>query len=129
MLTAVGLEEEAGLKQVDYTYWRDPLQYTDGYEIMAFAVDEAVWNPPDSRSREPKVTGVDVIATALDIDLNADGISDLSLGGENCGVWFFEDHRSDRPFDQQDFYFAYCDENYENDVVLFIYRGHSFYGI
>ena len=129
MLHAVGLDDGAGLQQVDYAYWRDPLKYVDGYEIMAFAVDEAVWNPPDSWTKATKLTSIDSIATELGIDLNMKAILNLSLGGENCGVWFFADHRADRPFDQQDFYFAYCDETYRNNVVLFVYRGHSLYGI
>ena len=96
---------------------------------MAFAVDEAVWNPPDSWTKATKLTSIDSIATELGIALNMKAILNLSLGGENCGAWFFADHRVDRPFDQQDFYFAYCDETYRNNVVLFVYRGHSLYGI
>ena len=79
--------------------------------------------------KQPKLTSIDSIATELGIALNMKAILNLSLGGENCGVWFFADHRVDRPFDQQDFYFAYCDETYRNNVVLFVYRGHSLYGI
>ena len=34
MLKAVRLENTAGLRQIDYTNWSDPLRYKDGYEIM-----------------------------------------------------------------------------------------------
>ena len=96
---------------------------------MAFAVDEAAWSPPANWTKEPKPTSVNIIAAELGISLNTDAILNLSLGGENCGTWFFADHRSDNPFNQQDFYFAYCDETYKNNVILFIYRGHSLYGL
>ena len=129
MLRAAGLADGMGLQQVDYSYWRDPFKYVDGYEIMAFAVDKAVWTPPDSWTKTTQIVSVDSVATELGINLNMEAILNLSLGGENCGVWFFVDHRSDRPFEQQDFYFAYCDETYRNNVVLFVYRGHSLYGI
>jgi len=129
MLRAVGLTDGVGLQRVDYSYWKDPLKYVDGYGIMAFAVDEAAWSPPANWTKEPKPTSVNIIAAELGISLNTDAILNLSLGGENCGTWFFADHRSDNPFNQQDFYFAYCDETYKSNVILFIYRGHSLYGL
>ena len=129
MLQAVGLGESTGLRQEDYAYWCDPLKYIDGYEIMAFAVDEAVWSAPDSWNTEMQLASVDAIAAKLGININTDAILNLSLGGENCGTWFFVDNRANRTFDEQDFYFAYCDETYSDSVVLFIYRGHHMYWI
>ena len=129
MLHAVGLDESTGLRQVDYAYWCDPLKYVDGYEIMAFAVDEAGWSTPDRWNTETQLASVDDIAANLGININTDAILNLSLGGENCGTWFFVDNRANRPFDEQDFYFVYCDETYSNSIVLFIYRGHHLYGI
>lgn len=129
MLQAVGLDRSAGLTQANYAYWCDPMKYVDGYEIIAFAVDEAVWSAPDSWNTEMQLASVDDIAAKLGININTDAILNLSLGGENCGTWFFVDRRTERPFDEQDFYFAYCDETYSDSIVLFIYRGHHLYGI
>lgn len=129
MLQAVGLDESAGLTQIDYAYWCDPLKYTDGYEIIAFAVNEETWTTPDGWFRNAELTSVDDIADELVISVNTDAILNLSLGGENCGTWYFVDNRADRPFDEQDFYFAYCDDTFSNSVVLFIYRGHHLWGL
>lgn len=129
MLQTVGLDESYGLKQVDYSYWHDPLKYGDGYEIMVFASDDKSWMPPESWIEESDHVSVDAIAGEIGIGLNTNAILDLSLGGERCRAWFFADHRSDRPFNEQDFYFAYCDETYSNRVVVFIYRGHHLYGM
>lgn len=129
MLKAVGLGESAGLTKVDYVYWCDPLKYTDGYEVMAFAVDEAIWRPPDNWNRKVPPESVDDIAAELKISMNTNVILDLGLGGMNCGTWYFADNRAERPFDEQDFFFAYCDEIYGNGVVLFVYRGHHLWGL
>ena len=129
MLKTVGLDESYGLKQVDYSCWRDPLRYGDGYEIMVFAINDESWIPPESWIEESEHVSVDEIAGEIGIGLNTNAILDLSLGGERCKAWFFTDHRTDRPFSEQDFYFAYCDETYGNRVVVFIYRGHHLYGM
>ena len=129
MLKTVGLDESYGLKQVDYSYWRDPLKYGGGYEIMVFVSDDQSWIPPESWIDESEHVSVGAIAGEIGIGLNINAILDLSLGGERCKAWFFADHRADRPFNEQDFYFAYCDETYSNRVVVFIYRGHHLYGI
>ena len=129
MLQTVGLDESYGLKQVDYSCWRDPLRYGDGYEIMVSAINDESWIPPESWIEESEHVSVDEIAGEIGIGLNTNAILDLSLGGERCKAWFFADHRSDRPFNERDFYFAYCDETYNNRVVVFIYRGHHLYGM
>ena len=61
MLQTVGLDESYGLKQVDYSCWRDPLKYGDGYEIMVFASDEKSWIPPANWLDEPEHVGVNTI--------------------------------------------------------------------
>lgn len=129
MLRMVDLENASGLKQVDYAYWRDPLKYGHGYEIMTFTVEDVLWSPPGSWSIEAVQDSIDTVANRLGIELNSNAILNLSLGGTDCKSWFFADQRANRPFDEQDFYFAYCDETYENRKVIFVYRGHHLYGL
>ena len=129
MLQAVGLDGVPGLRQVDYARWHDPLQYTDGYEIMAFAIDEALWQAPAGWTEEAGGIDVSGLAGRLAAQVNTDAILNLSLGGMNCHAWFFADHRDGRPFDEQEFYLAWCDATYPDSMVVFIYRGHHLYGL
>ena len=129
MLRAVGLQEMSGLTKTDHVYWRDWLQYADGYEIAVFAVDEAQWNTPETWTREIDAVYVNDLADQLGVDIHSDAIFDLSLGGLEGSSWIFVDNRADRPFDQQDFYLAYLDDTYHQSKLVFIYRGHHLYGV
>ncbi len=129
MLNAVRLENAAGLRQVDYTNWSDPLRYKDGYEIMAFAVDEQSWKLPEEWTREADITDLSVLEESLHISLDYQGILGLSLGGYECSAWFFADRRdAEKPFDQRDYYLGYLYNSYE-DELIFIYHGHHLYGL
>ena len=128
MLRSVGLDRITDIKQIDYACWNDALKYTDGYEIMVFTVEPSQWHVPTDWTVEETLVDIDKPAAEVDISLNTDAILDLSLGGMNCSSWYFVDNRAEGSFDQQDFYFAYCDDTYDNNIVIFIYRGHHLYG-
>lgn len=129
MLRSVGLEGIPGLKQIDYAYWRDPLKYGAGYEIMAFSVDASSWDLPAEWTNEGADIDINELADRLGVYLNTNAIADLGLGGMNCSSWYFADNRADRPFDEQDFYFAYYDDTDKDRAILFVYRGHHLYGM
>lgn len=123
LLAAVDLDQTPGLKQIDYAYWYDWLQYTDGYEIMAFSVDETQWKMPATWTACDTAVDIDDIAAQMGISLNTNAIFNLSLGGYDCTAWYFADNRADRPTSEQEFYFAYC---YGGDLI-FVYRGHHLF--
>ncbi|MBR6570853.1 MAG: hypothetical protein IKK75_10420 [Clostridia bacterium] len=127
MLRAVRLEN-AGLERVDYTYFRDFLQYADGYEIAVFRIDSSQWIAPDSWTRFEASRPVAEVAEELGIALNANSILDLSVGGEACQAYCFVDRREAESFDEREYYFAYCEEAY-GKILVVIYRGHHLYGI
>lgn len=72
---------------------------------------------------------IDELALKLGIKINTDKILDLSLGGADCSSYCIVDNRSAQPFEEQDYYFAYCDDTYPDNPVIFIYRGHHLYGL
>ncbi|MBR5288626.1 MAG: hypothetical protein IKU34_08595 [Clostridia bacterium] len=129
MLKAVSLQDMRGLKQISYTYWKDILKYGDGYEIMTFLADGAQWNPPDHWMVATAHKNIEELATELEADINTDALLKQDSGRITCESWFFVDNRNNRPFDEQDFYFAYCDETNNGDRLITIYRGHHLYGI
>ena len=129
MLKAVRLENAAGLRQIDYTNWSDPLRYKDGYEIMAFSVDEQSWKMPEEWTREADTTDLSDLEESLHISLDYQGIWGLSLGGVDCSAWYFTDGRNtEKPFDQRDFYLGYLNNNIGKKLI-FIYHGHHLHGI
>ncbi len=130
MLKAVRLENAAGLRQIDYTNWSDPLRYKDGYEIMEFSVDEQSWKMPEEWTREADAVDLSDLEESLHITLDYQGILGLSLGGtDNYAAWYFTDGRNtEKPLDQREFYLGYL----YNDIgkkLIFIYHGHHLYGL
>lgn len=117
------------LRRVDYAYFKDFLQYVDGYEIAAFTINGSQWNPPEGWVARDAPQSIDELAAELGIEVNTGAILNLSLGGTGCSSYCFVDGRTAPTFDEQDYYFAFCDDTYPNSMVIFIYRGHHLYGI
>lgn len=128
MLRAMDLTDQ-GLRRVDYTYFNDFLQYVDGYEIAAYAIPDARWQPPESWVVLDSAQSVGDLASELGISINMDALLNLSLGGTDCSSYCFDDNRAAPTFDEQDYYFAFCDDTYPNNTMIFIYRGHHLHGI
>ena len=129
LLKAVHLENAAGLRQIDYCSWTDPLKYKDSYEIMAFSVDVQNWKVPEEWTKEPNPIDLSELETSLQIVLDYQGILGLSLGGIECSAWFFTDGRdAGKPFEQREFYLGYVFDNYGKPLI-FIYHRHHLYGI
>ena len=128
MLHSVNLTD-LELKRVDYAYFKDFLQYVDGYEIAAYAVSDTQWQSPEGWIVLDSAQSVDDLAARLGININMDALLNLSLGGTDCSSYYFVDNTTAPNFDKQDFYFAFCDDTYPNNTVIFIYRGHHLHGI
>jgi len=129
LLKAVHLENTAGLRQIDYVNWTDLMQYKDGYEIMAFSVDDPQWDIPDEWTIETPALLIDELGKSLDIRLDEKAIIGLSLGGVDCSAWFFVDGREkEKPAGQREYHLGYLYDHYNNPLI-FIYRGHHLYGM
>ncbi|MBR5109571.1 MAG: hypothetical protein IK099_05190 [Clostridia bacterium] len=129
LLKAVHLENTAGLRQIDYCSWTDPLQYKDGFEIMAFSADKQSFRTPEEWIEEPKPLDLSELEASLHIVLDYGGILGLSLGGDVCSAWFFAEGRdAGKPFEQREYYLGYLYDNY-GEPLIFIYHGHHLYGI
>lgn len=128
MLRAVDLTD-LGLRRVDYTYFNDFLQYVDGYEIAAYTINGTQWQSPEGWIMLDSAQSVDDLTSELGIAINMDALLNLSLGGTDCSSYCFVDNRTATTFDEQDYYFAFCDDTYPNNPVIFIYRGHHLHGI
>ena len=103
---------------IDYVYWKDPLSYVDGYEVMAARAE--LDSVPESWVLESiRLEELEAIPDFY-VDLSAFSKLDVELPAR-FDAYYFSEIGSHNEFKAWEFYIGL----YSEDGLLLVYRGHD----
>jgi len=120
LLSGVGIENGFRSKQLDYDYWKDPLWYVNGYEVIALRVDPEKWTTPEGWYK--KQVNIDEIEPIIEFEIRESAISDLKADlPEHFDEYYFAESGREGEFSNWEFYIGL----YSSEGLLVVYRGHD----
>lgn len=125
LLSRVGVPDEMHAEILNRVYWKDPLKYTSGFEVVAAGVDPELWTTPAGWSRG-EITMDDFFAMQ-EVEISKSAFERLELDGLPTVYheWYF----CETGRDAEDFKdWEYVVGLYNRAGRLLVYRGHDLNG-
>lgn len=121
LLMNAGCEgRELNEKLIEYSYWKDALSYTSGYEIAVFEVNAESWTIPEGWRLETIAAAELDDATGFAVPERR--FSDLKTTLPAVyDAWFFAEMGREGPFEEWQYHIGL----YSDEGILLIYRGHD----
>ena len=120
LLSGVGIENNFRPKQLDYDYWKDPLWYVNGYEVIALQIDPEKWTTPAGWHK--KQIKIDEIEPLIEFEIRESAITDLKADlPDSFDECYFAESGREGEFKNWQFHIGL----YSNEGLLVIYRGHD----
>ncbi len=120
LLNGVGIENDFKSKQLDYDYWKDPLWYVNGYEVIALRIDPEKWITPEGWYR--KQISIEEIEPIVEFEIRESAITDLKADfPDRFDECYFAETGREGEFKNWQFHVGL----YSHEGLLIVYRGHD----
>ena len=120
MLSSVSVSDDIKTKMLAYDYWKDPLWYVNGYEVIALRIDPEKWTTPEGWYK--KQVNIDEIEPIIEFEICESAITDLKADlPEHFDEYYFAESGREGEFSNWEFYIGL----YSSEGLLVVYRGHD----